>query len=102
MTNRNNKIEPRAWMSYNNMGGAGLVPYLLHSHAERNTSCAHEDEAERFPQPLYYGEDVVYMLELLINRALEVCDHNSVDQFKQDMRDCLKIEKRRLEKHMED
>ena len=50
-------------MAYNNMGGAGLVPYLLKSRAESNTVCAQKDEAEKYPQPLFTADQVVELIE---------------------------------------
>lgn len=70
-------VEPDAWMAYNNMGGAGLVPYLLKSRAEDNTNLMSGDgppawETNEFPQPLYSESKILGLIEQLHNQDLSM------------------------------
>jgi len=63
------EIKPDAWMSYNNAGGAGLIPYLLKSRAEDNTNLENGEGPETYnhtdqwPQPLYSRETIKQLIK---------------------------------------
>lgn len=70
------QIEPDAWMSYNNEGGAGLVPYLSKSRAESNSNSITGEgppayDSNEWPQPLFSASTIKNWLEKRLEKKRE-------------------------------